>query len=407
MTCPNGRKSKRADFAQDKKEVCMSIKIKGIIGSDVVGSEFTDRISKLTGDIEFEIDSPGGSVFHGISIFNAIKNYNRGKKTMHVVGECSSMAAYIMLAGDGSVLFEPNSVVCIHNPWSIATGDYIEMKKQAQLLEDLACLYAKAFVDKGLFSKREIQQIMDAETWFVGAEKLKRLGTVLKTAKKEDEAMTEEIKIAASRAKMAEAKAKIKVLSEENFDSIAALLRTDTSPEEALRIMAQNDAEEFQIKDRIALPLAAVRNDRFAKSENQNEHIIVKGETQMFKNLEDVKAQTPEIFNEIKELGIKEERKRVNSLIKFLEISKEATVKAITEGTSLSDDEFQSSILYARIKNQEIKAMESSNPPAVSPQIEIHAEENPDGNPNKNPQETPEEKEKKTIDAVIALMKKN
>ena len=65
----------------------MAIEIKGVIGADINGQEFARRISRLSGDIDFEIDSPGGSVFHGISIFNAIKSYDRGKCRMHVVGD--------------------------------------------------------------------------------------------------------------------------------------------------------------------------------------------------------------------------------------------------------------------------------------------------------------------------------
>ena len=113
----------------------MAIKIKGVIGADVNGQLLAEQISRLSGDIEFEIDSPGGSVFHGISIYNAIKNYDRGKCRMHVVGDCSSMAAYIMLAGDGDVEFEPNSIVVIHNPWSVTVGDYRDMQKEGKILE--------------------------------------------------------------------------------------------------------------------------------------------------------------------------------------------------------------------------------------------------------------------------------
>lgn len=50
----------------------MAIKIKGVICWDVNGDEFAERLSRLDGDITFEINLPGGSVFHGITIYNAI-----------------------------------------------------------------------------------------------------------------------------------------------------------------------------------------------------------------------------------------------------------------------------------------------------------------------------------------------
>ena len=356
----------------------MAIKIKGVIGYDIIGSEFADKLSKLTGDIEFEIDSPGGSVFHGISIFNAIKNYNRGKKTIHVVGECSSMAAYIMLSGDSPVIFEPNSVVCIHNPWSIAVGDYIYMKKEATLLEDLAKLYANAFVEKGLFKENEIREIMDKETWFIGPEKLKKLGKVLTSDIKEENDITEEIKIAASRERIAEAKTLIQSLKEENIHKIAALLPQNLNIIQTSNIAQKNNCIEEKIT-------------------------TTEGDEKMIKNSEEVKAQAPEIFNEIKKLGVEEERKRVNSLIKFIEIEKDATIKAIADGSNLSDDDFQSAILYARVQKQEIQAMVDSNPPIINPQEETHEPES--SNQGKIEAETQEEKDKKTIKAVMALMK--
>ena len=207
----------------------MAVKIKGVIGADINGQEFAEKISRLSGDIEFEIDSPGGSVFHGISMYNAIKNYDRGKCTMHVVGDCSSMAAYVMLAGDGDVEFEPNSIVVLHNPWSIALGDYKAMQKEAKILEELAELYAKAFVERGLFEEEEIRQIMDEETWFMG-ENLKKLGVVVNGSEgesdsDEDNGGSNEIKIAAFRERMNEAKAKLKAMKQDNeTEQIAALL---------------------------------------------------------------------------------------------------------------------------------------------------------------------------------------
>ena len=80
----------------------MTIKIKGVIGWDVIGTQISDMISRCDGDINLEIDSPGGSMSDGFSIANALEDYSKGKIHIKVVGQCSSMAAYIMLFGDSS-----------------------------------------------------------------------------------------------------------------------------------------------------------------------------------------------------------------------------------------------------------------------------------------------------------------
>ena len=325
----------------------MAIKIKGVIGADIDGQEFAERISRLSGDIEFEIDSPGGSVFHGISMYNAIKNYDRGKCRMHVVGDCSSMAAYVMLAGDGDVEFEPNSIVVLHNPWSFAIGDYKAMQKEANILEELAKLYAKAFVERGLFKEAEIRSIMDEETWFMG-DNLKKLGVVLGDNDSDsDDDETEgskEIKIAAFRERMNEAKAKLKAMKDgDETEKIAALLSKN-------------------------------------KQANTNKIINViepqgKGENEMVKSLEELKAQNITVYNEAVEEGRKAEQKRVASFMKFIDVDKNAVIKAINDGVGVNDDEFQSSILMAKTNKKQIAEMEKENPDQVNPQTETHAPE--------------------------------
>ena len=357
----------------------MAIKIKGVIGADINGQEFAERISKLSGDIDFEIDSPGGSVFHGISMYNAIKNYDKGRCRMHVVGDCSSMAAYVMLAGDGDVEFEPNSIVVLHNPWSFAIGDYKAMQKEANILEELAKLYAKAFVERGLFEEAEIRSIMDEETWFMG-ENLKKLGVVLGEENNSDSEDDEtegskEIKIAAFRERMNEAKAKLKALKQDDeTEQIAALLKTQANTNKDL-------INVIEPKE--------------------------KGETKMVKSLEELKAQNSTVYNEAIEEGKKAEQKRVASLMKFIDVDKNAVIKAINDGVGVNDDEFQSSILMAKTNKNQIAEMEKENPENVNPETETHAPEG-EGEGEELTEEQKAEAQKKADDekfnALIAAM---
>lgn len=354
----------------------MAFKIKGVIGLDVDGDDFAERLSRVSGDVEFEINSPGGSVFHGIRIFNAIKQYDRGKCRMHVVGDCSSMAAYIMLAGDGDVEFEPNSIVVLHNPWSIAMGDYKAMQKEADILEGMAKLYASEFVKRGLFAEKEIRSIMDEETWFMGDD-LKKLGKVLEDSeppKDDDEEQNEpqEIKIAALRLRMEEAKSKLKALKNDDTDKIAALIKTPYNG---------------------------------TKQEQQSEN---KGDNEMVKSLEELKAQNVTVYNEAKTEGQKAEQKRVASLMKFIDIDENAVIKAIDDGVGVNDDEFQASILAARTNKQQIAEMQEENPADVDPKQETHAPENKDGQEQEPTEEqkakAQKEAEETKLNGILAAM---
>ena len=367
------------------------IPIKGVIGYDVIGTEFAEMLSRLRGDIDFEIDSPGGSVFDGISIFNAIKNYDKGKCNIRVVGDCSSMAAYIMLAGD-TLKFESNAIVVLHNPWQIAIGDYHAMQESAIILEKLAAMYAEKFVEKGIFKSEEIRQIMDAETWFVGASDLKRLGEVIESGSANANNGDKEIKIAALREKMQACKAKIKALNKTDIDKIAALM--PLASEDLRRPPSQTTAE-------MNLPAPASATP----ASKQKQDVTVQKIGDIIMNLQELKTQNAALYNEVIALGVQQERARVAAFMGFIDVDKDATIKALKEGKEISDNEFQAAILMARVKQDTIKGMEKDNNENVDPQTEIHAPENQQADEKQKEEQAKaaREKEEKQLAKIVEL----
>ena len=95
----------------------------------------------------------------------------------------------------------------------------------------------------------------------------------------------------------------------------------------------------------------------------------------MVKDLNELKAQNVAVYNEAKDEGVKAEQKRVASLMKFIDVDKQAVIKAIEDGVGVNDDEFQASILMAKTNKKQVADMEGDNPPAVDPQTETHAPE--------------------------------
>ena len=67
--------------------------IDGVIGWDITASEFKEKLKGLSGDLIIEINSAGGSVYEGIDIFNAIKNYSKGHIKIKVTSLAASMAS--------------------------------------------------------------------------------------------------------------------------------------------------------------------------------------------------------------------------------------------------------------------------------------------------------------------------
>lgn len=147
-----------------------TIKIDTEIGYWGISSRDIKRqLNEADGDIVIEINSPGGSVIEGISIFNAIKDYNKGNVTVIIVGLAASMASYIALAGDTVKAYD-NAIYMIHNAWQFVMGDHNELRKRALVLESMSKISRNAYVAKTGKSEDELQKAMDEETYYFGNE---------------------------------------------------------------------------------------------------------------------------------------------------------------------------------------------------------------------------------------------
>jgi ATP-dependent protease ClpP protease subunit len=146
------------------------INLDGVIGWDVIAADVRAALEEAKGDdIDLTISSPGGSVYEGLAIYNAIRDYRRdgGKITARIVGLAASMATYIPLAAS-KVVVEDNAIWMIHNPWSIALGDQNDLRKEADILDGISGVLATAYIKKTGKGRDEIRAMMDEETYIYG-----------------------------------------------------------------------------------------------------------------------------------------------------------------------------------------------------------------------------------------------
>jgi len=112
------------------------IMLYGVIGSyweDLDAQKIVKAIKEMKGDITVKVNSPGGDVFDGIAIMNALKDHSKdgkGKITIVVDALAASIASVIAMAADELVMSE-GSYLMIHNPWTIALGDATEVEQIA------------------------------------------------------------------------------------------------------------------------------------------------------------------------------------------------------------------------------------------------------------------------------------
>lgn len=117
--------------------------------------------------IEIRINSPGGNVAEGLAIYNALKP-RRG--TVYVDGVAASIASLIAMAGERIVMAE-NALIMIHDPWTGAQGNAIELRKTADLLDKHRDAMVSAYERTGL-DKAKLVSLLAEETWMNAEEAL-------------------------------------------------------------------------------------------------------------------------------------------------------------------------------------------------------------------------------------------
>jgi len=145
------------------------IEITGEIGWDTTAEMVKEQLDAMEGDVEVVINSPGGSVFDGVAIYNHLEAYDKGSINVVINGLAASMASYIALAGDTVKAYD-NATYMIHNVSTIAWGDHRDLRKAADTAEGLTALLSKKYVEKTKYPKARIREMMDDETWMFGDE---------------------------------------------------------------------------------------------------------------------------------------------------------------------------------------------------------------------------------------------
>lgn len=113
--------------------------------------------------IEVEVNSGGGSVFAGSEIYTTIKSYN-GNTISKIVGLAGS-AASVAAMGSKRVVISPTGQIMIHNASGSFSGDYNEMNKGSEILQNINATIANAYMLKTGMSQEKLLEMMNKESW--------------------------------------------------------------------------------------------------------------------------------------------------------------------------------------------------------------------------------------------------
>jgi len=139
-------------------------------GSDVTPSDFKSELDALgdVAQIDLYINSGGGNVFAGIQIGNFLKRHP-ANVIGHVDGIAASIASGIYAVCDVRKVYK-NSMIMIHKPSGVAIGTADDMIKTAEVLDSIQNALATTYAETSKRPVKEINKMMDAETWMTGEE---------------------------------------------------------------------------------------------------------------------------------------------------------------------------------------------------------------------------------------------
>ena len=135
----------------------------------ISAEELVRELRELTDPlIRVRINSPGGSIFEGIAIYNALVRHPATIE-VHIDGLAASIASVIALASD-NITIASYAFVMIHEPMGFAFGTAEEMHKRAETLERLEKTLVDIYTAKTNMTAEEAREQMAAETWFDATE---------------------------------------------------------------------------------------------------------------------------------------------------------------------------------------------------------------------------------------------
>lgn len=135
----------------------------------VSANEFVQTISGLDVDqLNVYINSPGGSVWDGLAMLNALRRHE-ANVTVYVDGIAASAASFIAMAGN-EIVMGPNSELMIHDAWGLCVGNAADMDEVRQRLDKISDNLAAVYASRAGGDPKDWRALMLAETWYSAEE---------------------------------------------------------------------------------------------------------------------------------------------------------------------------------------------------------------------------------------------
>lgn len=159
-----------AEAGSDTTEIAIFDRIgASLFFGGISASEMLDELNAIdTPKITVRINSPGGNVFEGIAILNALRAHSATVTTV-IEGLAASAASFIAMAGS-EIVMRRNAELMIHDAWGDCIGNAADMETMAAQLNRISDNIASIYADRAGGEVADWRAAMKAETWYSDAE---------------------------------------------------------------------------------------------------------------------------------------------------------------------------------------------------------------------------------------------
>lgn len=139
----------------------------------VTAQAFISDLKNL-GDVKnivLSVNSPGGSVFDGLAIYNALKNMrNKGVHiTGRVMGIAASAASFVIMAAN-TIEMPENSMMMVHYASGLAWGNAEDMRETADILDKIDASIVGIYTARTGKSEDDVRALLAAETYMTASD---------------------------------------------------------------------------------------------------------------------------------------------------------------------------------------------------------------------------------------------
>ena len=306
----------------DKAEKTVEIDITGIIGGsfweeDNANSKNTAEkmraelkvIGALKADkIIVNIDSPGGSVYHGMSIHDLLAQHT-AKKEVRIIGMAASIASVIAQAGDTRKIYD-NALFMIHRAMGIGIGNANEMRNLVDQLNIIDSKMVNIYIKRGA-DQAKVNDLMDVNNgngkWIDGKE-AKDLGFIdevfepMKAAAVYDKDLFNKLKYPEIPIVMSEKSKEVRTIFDKMKDAFLSVFKVEGSEETNIPAEVTDKMTEFDNK----LKELESENESLSNELKDIQDSIAEKDVKIQELTDSVTAKDTEIAGKVTELEGKE-----------------------------------------------------------------------------------------------------